>query len=162
MTRLRAWLALLLLAGTANAVAAVAWSGKVAHVTDGDTLWVKPARGGKPVKIRIDGIDAPEICQPGGQASRAALAGRLAGRQIDVSPRRKDDYGRTVAALSQDGDDIGGWMVGRGQAWAYRFGRDGGRYAAQQGRARAAARGLFADPGALEPRLFRKQHGPCT
>lgn len=163
MMRLRPGLALLLLlAGGANALAAGAWGGKVTYVTDGDTLWVKPARGGKPVKIRIGGIDAPEICQRGGQVSRAALAGRLAGQQVDVHPQRKDDYGRTVALLSLHGEDVGAWMVAGGQAWSYRFGRDGGPYVVQQAHARAARRGLFADASALEPRLFRKQHGPCT
>jgi len=162
MTRLGVGLALLLLAGAANALSAVAWSGKVTHVTDGDTLWVQPASGGKPVKVRIAGIDAPEICQSGGRASRAVLTGRLAGRQIDVRTERKDDYGRIIAALSLDGDDIGGWMVSGGQAWSYRFGRDGGPYVPQQLRARAAKRGLFADPSAQEPRLFRKHHGPCA
>jgi len=160
MTRTGVWLALLLLTGSANAVAS-SWGGTVTHVTDGDSVWVQPDRGGKPVKVRLGGIDAPEICQPGGRASRAALAGRLAGRQVEVSPQRKDDYGRTVASLSLQGEDIGAWMVSRGQAWSYRFGRDGGPYVLQQAQARAAARGLFADRGAQEPRLFRRQHGPC-
>lgn len=157
----RAWFlfAIVLIAACARPV--WAWAGKVTYVTDGDTVWVAPAQGGRPVKLRVHGIDAPEICQSGGQASRAALAQRLAGRQLEVSPQRQDDHGRTIAALHLEGEDIAGWMVGQGQAWSYRFGRDGGPYTVQQARAQAAARGLFANPQAVEPRLFRKRHGPC-
>lgn len=144
-----------------GAQAGGAWSGTVTRIADGDTLWVRPALWGPPVKIRVQGIDAPEICQAGGQASRAALAQRLAGRRIEVSPQRTDDYGRTIAALHLEGEDIADWMVAQGHAWSYRFGRHGGPYRAQQARAQAAARGLFADPLAVEPRLFRRRHGPC-
>ncbi|MDW5443857.1 thermonuclease family protein [Polaromonas sp. SM01] len=124
-------------------------------------MWVAPARGGKPVKIRIHGIDAPEICQAGGVAARAALAHHVSGRTVGVSPRRRDSYGRTVASLYLGGEDIAGWMVGRGQAWSAPFSRDGGPYQALQVQAQAARRGLFADPAAVSPRVFRQRHGPC-
>ncbi|MDO9358012.1 MAG: thermonuclease family protein, partial [Polaromonas sp.] len=68
--------------------AAASWQGTVTHVTDGDTLWVKPSSGGKALKIRIHGIDAPEICQTGGQASRAALAVRVRGRPVALTTQR--------------------------------------------------------------------------
>jgi endonuclease YncB( thermonuclease family) len=150
------WMACALQAGAAQA-----WRGTVTRVSDGDTLWVRPAAGGKPVKLRIDGIDAPEICQAGGHAARAALAQRLRGHRLEVEPRRKDDYGRTVAVLRLNGEDLGGWLVSHGHAWSSGFGREGGRYAAQQQGAQAAGRGLFADRTALAPWLFRKRHGSC-
>lgn len=136
-------------------------SGKVTRVTDGDTLWVRLAGGGKPVKVRIDGIDAPEICQAGGQAARAALAGKVARRAVTLDIRRHDDYGRAVASIQIGAEDIGSWMVGQGHAWSYHYGREGGPYLKLQGQAQLARQGLFADPQALPPRLFRKQHGSC-
>jgi micrococcal nuclease len=144
-----------------SAYPAWAWDAKVTRITDGDTLWVRPGQGGKPVKIRLDGIDAPEICQAGGRAARAALAARLAGRTVAVSTRRHDDYGRAVAAIGLDGEDIAGWMVSQGHAWSYRYRGDGGPYLALQLQAQSARRGLFADPAALPPRVFRKRHGSC-
>lgn len=144
-----------------GAHAATSWQGTVTHVTDGDTLWVKPLRGGKSLKIRVHGIDAPEICQAGGQASRAALANRVRGRPVELTPQRVDDYGRVIATVHLAGEDMAGWMVASGQAWSYRFRRDGGPYLQQQALAKAHRRGLFADPGALEPRLFRQRHGLC-
>jgi endonuclease YncB( thermonuclease family) len=161
MTGRRVLITALLLACALQAGAGQAWRGTVTRVSDGDTLWVRPEAGGKPVKIRIDGIDAPEICQAGGQAARAALAQRVRGHRLEVVARRMDDYGRTVAGLHLDGEDIAGWMVSQGHAWSSRFGREDASYAPQQQRAQAAGRGLFADRSALEPRLFRKRHGPC-
>lgn len=161
MTGLRALVAALLTACALQAGAAQAWRGTVTRISDGDTLWVRPADGGKPVKVRIDDIDAPEICQAGGRAARKALSARVLGRRLDVLTRGQDDYGRTIATLELDGEDVAGWMVSQGHAWAYGFGRDGGPYAARQAVAQAAARGLFADRTAQEPRLFRRQHGPC-
>lgn len=153
------WLkfAIILIAPCASPV--WAWPGKVTHVTDGDSLWVRPAQGGEPVRVRIDGIDAPEICQAGGQAARKALAARLMGRTVQVQVRRQDDYDRALATVALDGEDLGAWMVGQGHAWAYR--QRSGAYLALQVQAQTAERGLFADPNALQPRIFRKKNGPC-
>lgn len=137
------------------------WSGTVSHVTDGDTLWVRPRQGGAPRKIRLDGIDAPEICQAHGPVARDALASRVLGHSVTVAARRHDDYGRTLARLSVQGHDVGGWMVAHGHAWSYRYRRHAGPYARQQTQAQTAQLGLFADPGAQEPRDFRKRHGTC-
>ncbi len=152
-------IAIFLIAATAHC----AWAErmKVTHVTDGDTLWVRPARGGKPVKLRLAGIDAPEICQAGGRAARVALASRVARRTVVVATHRFDDYGRAVATVHLNGEDMAGWMVEQGHAWSYRYGREGGPYLRLQAQARSAQRGLFADPQALPPRLFRKRHGTC-
>ena len=137
------------------------WNGVVSHVSDGDTLWVRPAGGGAPRKIRLDGIDAPEICQKGGPAARAALASKLSGRAVAVRTRRLDTYRRELATISVGGEDIGAWMVTSGQAWSYRWRRDAGPYQSQEQAARRARRGLFADSRPQNPREFRKRHGPC-
>ena len=46
-----------------------AWSGKVVHVADGDTITVQ--RDGKRVKVRLYGIDTPEKAQWYGQKAKA-------------------------------------------------------------------------------------------
>jgi len=156
-----AWVRVAIFLIATNACPIWAESGKVTHVTDGDTLWVRLAGGGKPVRVRIDGIDAPEICQAGGQAARAALASRVVRRAVTVAVRHHDDYGRAVASVQVGGEDIAGWMVSQGHAWSYRYGREGGPYLKLQEQAQAAEKGLFADSQALPPRLFRKRHGSC-
>jgi endonuclease YncB( thermonuclease family) len=152
--------AILLLA--VNAQAAKLFTGVVTHVSDGDTLWVLPDSGGAPRKLRLDGIDAPEICQEGGSASRRALEQAALHRQVQVQVRRRDDFDRELARVFIDGRDLGAQLVGEGQAWSYRWRRSAGPYAAEEAQARLARRGLFVDARAEPPRDFRRRNGPCA
>lgn len=153
--------AVLLLLGDLASAAGGSWSGTVAHVADGDTLWVRPQRGGAPRAVRIDGIDAPEICQPYGERARAALVAHVLGRVVQVHARRHDDFGRVLARISLRGKDVGHWLVSQGHAWSYRYRADPGPYATQEKQARTRKLGLFRQSGAERPREFRKRHGPC-
>ena len=145
-------------------------SGVVTRVIDGDTVWVKPttrspgAKAGEILKVRIVGIDAPEICQPGGPQALAALRGHVLGQTVTLtspSSRSQDDYGRVLATIDKQGQDVGRWMVQRGQAWSYSYRSKPGPYAAEQAQARAAGTGLFAQRAPENPRNFRKRHGSC-
>ncbi len=153
----------------AFATHSAALNGTVTRVADGDTLWVRldPAEpranpgGRKALKVRLQGIDAPERCQAWGPRAKAALEARVLHRKVRLKSSATDEYHRSIATLELDGEDIGAWMVDQGHAWSARFHRTAGAYAAQERTARNARRGLFADAGAVEPRLFRKAHGPC-
>jgi len=161
MTRIRHVVGASLLLAVCMSATAADFAGVVTHVTDGDTLWVRPASGGAPRKIRIEGIDAPEICQAFGPAAREALAARVLRRQVNVRSHASDTYHRALAHVSLGEDDLGSWMVGRGYAWSYRFHNDPGPYAQQQARAKTAGLGLWRDGSPISPREFRKQHGSC-
>lgn len=151
-----------LLAGIASASAAeTAYAARVVRVFDGDTVWVQPAGGGRWRKLRLDGIDAPEICQPAGLASRDALSAQLLDRAVTVRQRAVDVYGRGLVVIEHEASDVNGWLVRTGWAWASRW-RGQGRYVKDEQRARAAQRGLWAEASAAEnPRDFRRRHGPC-
>ncbi|MDR3453589.1 MAG: thermonuclease family protein [Rhodoferax sp.] len=138
-----------------------AFAAQVTYITDGDTLWVRPLAGGAPFKVRLEGLDAPEICQAWGAQSRDALTARLAHRSVDVAIHRYDDYGRAVARIELAGEDVAAWMVREGHAWSYRYRRSAGPYAAEEAQARRARRGLFADMALEYPRDFRQRHGSC-
>jgi endonuclease YncB( thermonuclease family) len=133
----------------------------VSHVTDGDTIWVRPLHGGPPQQVRIEGIDAPEICQAFGQDSRAALAARLLRKRVTLATHGEDVYQRTIARVHLRRQDVGAWLVSHGYAWSYRFRQDRGPYARQEARARAAHLGLWAAGDAEVPRDFRVRNGPC-
>ncbi|MBL0730378.1 thermonuclease family protein [Piscinibacter sp. HJYY11] len=152
-----------LLVGLALAACASAHalSGVVTHVTDGDTLWVRPD-GGAPVKVRMQGIDAPERCQAWGAQAREALAARVLHRQVQVRTRARDDYQRTIGVVEVDGRDVAAWLVREGHAWSQRYRRSLGPYAVEEEAARSARRGIFSLDDPVEPRAFRKAHGPCA
>jgi endonuclease YncB( thermonuclease family) len=136
-------------------------TGTVTRVVDGDTLWLKTAADAEPVVIRIEGIDAPESCQPGGPEATAALTELVLNRTVTVRPSARDDWGRTVGKVFDGARDIGDRMVRDGQAWSTRWRYDRGPYVAEERMAQSLKRGLHAAGGAIQPRDFRKQHGPC-
>ena len=152
-------LTLMVFAG--NVHAAWRFMGEVTFVTDGDTLWVQPDGGGPLRKLRIDGIDAPEICQAGGETSRGLLMQRALHQRVLVTVRRRDFYGRGLAHIQLNGHDIGAMMVSTGQAWSYRWNKNLGPYAEEEAVARQSRRGLFAASQPELPRDFRKRHGSC-
>ena len=146
----------------AGSIAQESWLGVVSYVVDGDTLYVRPASGGKPRSVRLSGIDAPEICQNGGAASRQALQARVLRREVTVLTQGRDDYGRDLSTVQLDSEDLGHWMVSYGHAWSYRYRGHPGPYVQAQQQARLSGRGLFADAAAENPRAFRKRHGSCA
>src|SRR5690348_13529706 len=105
-----------------NVVAADTVSG-TARIIDGDTLAIGD------VKIRLEGIDAPETDQvcldadaakwPCGVVARDRLIAHVSGRPIDCKPTGIDRYERTLAICSVAGDDLNGWMVREGWALAF-------------------------------------------
>lgn len=159
MKRAAVLLAALLCA--APALASQSYRALVTHVTDGDTLWVRPRDGGPPVPVRLLHLDAPETCQSFGAQSAQALRGRVLHRQVRVRTQGVDDYGRQLARVAQGHDDLGAWLVRNGYAWSAGFHGRPGPYAALERQARSERAGLWALPGALEPRSFRKRFGSC-
>jgi endonuclease YncB( thermonuclease family) len=148
------------LACTVATAGAATFEAQVTHVTDGDTVWVRPP-GGTPESLRISGIDAPEICQAFGREAREALAARVLRRQVVVEPTGHDDYLRLLAQLKLDDEDVGAWLVAQGFAWSHRWRRRPGPYAALEKLARREHRGLWAQASPQDPREFRREHGRC-
>lgn len=138
------------------------WTGWVSWVVDGDTVLLLRPGQAQPISLRIDGIDAPESCQPGGQASRDAMLVLAFRQSVQVEPSGRDVYGRQVGRLILDGRDLGAEMVRTGMAWAYRYRTGRGPYARLQRAAQKQKVGLFARQAApMSPALFRTFHGRC-
>ena len=148
--------------GACGLHAAETWPAWVSWVMDGDTvLLVRPGQT-EPVTLRIDGIDAPETCQPGGMASRDAMIRLTLRKSTQVTDLGLDHYGRQVGRLSVEGVDVGSEMVRSGMAWAYRFKTGRGPYAALQRVAQKEKKGVFsASEAAMSPPVFRRFHGAC-
>jgi endonuclease YncB( thermonuclease family) len=148
--RAAAWtFAALLVAGTAGAEI----TGRVVAVHDGDTISVLVA--GRPVRVRLAGIDAPERGQPFSNASRHALESRVAGRDVRVVERGRDGYGRVLGRVYVDGVDVNAEQVRSGYAWVFRRYAQDAELIALQAEAKAARRGLWRDPRAMAPWEWR-------
>jgi len=93
-------------------------AGKVIGITDGDTITLLTSTY-ELIKIRLEGIDAPEDSQEYGTRSKWALSGLIAGKTISATVTGKDRYGRTLACLEYDGININRQMVADGWAWQH-------------------------------------------
>ena len=141
-----------------------AWAATVTYVVDGDSIWVRSVDRGARVKLRLLGIDAPEVCQPLGPEARQALQRMALNQRVRVAVRGRDRYGRALASVvrAQDGADLAQTMVRAGWAWADAFSWHRAAYAAEETSARDARRGVFAQATAERPSDFRRRHGPCV
>lgn len=141
--------------------AQTAYRALVTRVVDGDTVWVQPESGGQLRKLRIDGIDAPEICQADGPAARDVLRSLIHRQWVGVYVRTQDVYGRDLAQLTWQDQDVGDWLVRQGWAWSYRFQGEPGPFAVQEEQARQNRVGVHRRPKPMYPGSFRQLRGPC-
>lgn len=109
----------------------------VDRVIDGDTLVI----GGK--RLRLWGIDAPELDAAGGAESAATL-GALVAKGAACRTLYQDEYERDVVQCDSAGADIGGLMVKLGRARDART-FSHGFYAEEEAFARGAGLGLWAE-----------------
>ena len=94
-------------------------SGVVISVHDGDSLRVRDVHG-RVHRIRLAFVDAPEIGQAHGLASRDGLRRHLLGQQVTISVLERDRYRRQVAQIWLGDTDISLWQLQQGAAWHYR------------------------------------------
>ena len=95
-----------------------AYTGRVSSVSDGDTLYVTDSDGLKH-KIRLAYIDAPELQQAYGTRSHQNLKRAADGENVNVTVFELDRYGREVAQVRMDGEDLNLMQIRDGAAWHY-------------------------------------------
>lgn len=139
-------------AGDLAAAEPAAW--RVVSVHNGDTLTALDAANVQH-KVRLTGIDAPEIGQPFGTKARDRLTALAKGKTVTIHGHGQDRYGRTLASVDIEGDDLGHRIVADGLTRHYTgYSKDAGLAAAER-EARAARRGLWADKAPVPPWEWR-------
>ena len=156
---------LILVLALVNLFPAVAYSADI-KITDGDTIKIED------VKIRLWGIDAPELKQyctkddkpyACGKAAKLALESFVNARnemgakgEVQCNVLDIDRYKRKVARCTLDGADLGSMMVRFGYALEYERYSEG-FYTDAQKEAIAAKRGLWSMEF-QNPWDWRRQH----
>jgi endonuclease YncB( thermonuclease family) len=92
--------------------------GTVTRVLDGDTIDVELASG--PIRVRLNGIDAPEKNQPMGAEATLTLSKLVNSKTVLLEPFEQDKYDRMIATVYLGDRNINVEMVTLGYAWAYR------------------------------------------
>lgn len=113
----------------------------VFHAADGDSLAIDGER------MRLKGIDAPELSQtceragqewPCGRSARQALQQLVSEAGTQCAGSERDRYERLLVICRNAGGDINARMVASGMAVSY------GGYQREEGQARAQKSGLWA------------------
>lgn len=125
---------------------------RVVRVIDGDTIEIDKNKE----RIRLYGIDAPELKQSFGKKSKQALEALIAGKNIKIISKGKDKYDRILAVVEFKGKDINKLMVSWGYAWANSYYSD--LYLEEQNNAKAKKIGLWKEDKPIEPYKWRKQN----
>lgn len=127
-----------------------------AGITDGDTM--RLVVDGVEIKVRLYGIDAPELSQAYGPEAAKALREMTTGRNLRISITDTDRYGRKVAVIFADDICVNQEMVVAGYAWVYRQDcklASCAKWIQYEAQALEAGRGLWADEQAIPPWEWR-------
>ncbi|MBB6431541.1 thermonuclease family protein [Algisphaera agarilytica] len=135
-------------------------TGRVVGVSDGDTITILIDK--EEVKIRLEGIDAPETGQAFGTQAKKALSDQVFGEDVAVVVTDTDRYqrkiGRVYVKVRGKTRDINLAMVAAGMAWHYTAYSDDPELAEAEETARKKRRGLWRDPDPMPPWEWRKQN----
>lgn len=136
------------------------FTGNVVGIADGDTITVLDAAKVQH-KIRLTGIDAPEKKQPFGNRSKQSLSDMVFNEIVTVETDKRDRYGRELGKVQARDKDVNLEQVRAGMAWHYKAyertqsATDRQAYADAENEAKAAKRGLWAEPEPTPPWEWR-------
>ncbi|QDU80504.1 Thermonuclease precursor [Polystyrenella longa] len=127
--------------------------GKVVGVTDGDTVRVLVNR--QTIKVRLEGIDAPESGQSFGTKSKQALSKMIFNERVIVKKTGEDQYERTLGIIFLKNANINAKMVEDGWAWHYKKYNSDQSLSEAEIEAKKEHRGLWEDDNPIPPWEFR-------
>ena len=137
----------------------VTFNALVLRVVDGDTLHVQTFNKNRQ-KIRLFGIDAPELQQRDGAASGRYLAARVGGKSVQVVPMGDDDYGRVIAMVYDEfGQNMNKELVRLGLAWVYRVYVEDENWVMLEQQAKQQRIGLWRRPSPIPRGNFDERIG---
>jgi micrococcal nuclease len=137
-------------------IAGAELSGSVVKITDGDTFRLLTDDNSE-IRIRMNGIDAPEKKQDYYQVSKNALGNYIFQKRVRLATTGKDRYGRVLATVFIDGQNINLAMVRDGYAWHYKKYSSDSLFANAETEAKMSNKGLWSMPNPIEPWEFRKK-----
>jgi micrococcal nuclease len=118
-----------------------------------DARVVRVAGESRPIRIRLQGVDAPEQGEVFSVEAKEFLRRLVADATVRVHGRALDDYGRLVARITARGQDASTALVRAGLA-CHAYARDAA-LAQEESRARASGAGFWA-PTAKKPRCVEQ------
>lgn len=128
------------------------YEGTIIKVVDGDTFVFQTTEGS--LKVRMQGIDAPEKKQDFGSESKVFIEKYL-NKPAKVESIGLDKYGRTLGTLLVNGIDINLESLKNGCSWHFKKYSTDINYSNAELSAKKALKGLWKHPNAIAPWTFR-------
>jgi endonuclease YncB( thermonuclease family) len=130
--------------------------GKVIGIVDGDTFDLLDDSN-QTIRIRMEGIDAPERGMPFYQVAKKQLSSLCFGKRIVVQITQAESGNRKIGfSYLSDGTELSHAMIRAGLAWHFTRYNDDPDLARLEQEAREARRGLWKDPNPIPPWEIRK------
>ena len=131
--------------------------GRIVKISDGDSYHLL-TDDRVTIRVRMEGIDAPETGQPHSRKATDYLKQMTRGQRIRLEKTGVDMYDRTLGwSYLVDGRELGAEMIKAGYAWHYKFYNDDMELAELENEARAAELGLWKDKNPVAPWDYRRQ-----
>ena len=127
---------------------------RVVGIHDGDSITVLSVEK-KQIKIRLEGIDAPELKQAFGSRAKEHLSSLIMGKDVTLIVKGEDLYKRTLSKIVLDSQDVNLSMVRDGFAWHYsKYSKDK-KFAEAEAEAKIKKKGLWIDQDPVAPWDYR-------
>lgn len=130
--------------------------GRVVGVLDGDSFTLLDSNNVQ-YKIRLHGIDCPELNQPFGKAAKQFVSDLMFGQYVNVETSKKDRYGRNIGVVTLSNKVIlNEALLKNGYAWHYTEYDSSAIWSGFEASAKANKLGLWIDSNPIAPWLWRK------
>lgn len=131
--------------------------GKVINVHDGDTFTLL-TKESQQVKVRLHGIDCPEIGQDYGNIAKQYTRNLIIGKNVLVDITDTDRYGRVVAIVYVDDTVcVNEQLLEKGLAWHYKKYDKNVNWDILESDAKEHKTGLWAQRFYLAPWVYRRK-----
>ena len=131
------------------------FSYKVIKVNDGDTITIM--MNGEKQKIRLYGIDTPEINQSFGTEAKQFLSDQILNKEVEIEVKDTDRYKRLVAVVYLNNKSMNELLLKEGLAWWYEaYAKKECKYKELQEEAQRRKRGMWRNKGNIPPWEFRR------
>lgn len=132
--------------------------GSVVSIHDGDTLTVLAEHGEK-VRVRLYGVDCPELAQAFGPEAKNFTVAIVQGHQVRLEPHDRDDYGRIVAVVYVGETNLNKELLRNGYAWWYRhYAPTEAEFALLERQAQWSKRGIWSEKKPEPPWSWRREN----
>ena len=128
----------------------------VIGITDGDTIVVLTSDN-QQIKIRLEGIDCPEMKQGFGTKAKQATSDLCFGKQVSIHKSGVDRYGRTLAYVYVGDTCINKELLKLGMAWHFKKYNGDQELAQLEILAREKKVGLWSQQDPIAPWEWRKK-----